>query len=68
VQQPSSQQLDLDDLQNKSSSFLSYDEGEMKPIGSEMNISSGTDSGNDSGRLSSLSVAMSSFRSMESSE
>lgn len=59
--QQTSQQLNLDDLQNKSGPFLSCDEGEIKPIGSEMN-----DSGSDS-RMS-LSVAMSSFRSMESSK
>lgn len=59
-QNTSTPQLSSDDVQSKSSSFLS-DEGEIKPIGSEMNVS-----GNDS-RMS-LSVVMSSFRSMESSE
>lgn len=55
------QQLNLDELQENSSSFLSCDE-EIKPIGSEMNISSGNES-----RMS-LSMTMSSFRSIESSE
>lgn len=55
--QTSIQQLKLDDLQDSSSSFLSCDE-EIKPIGSELNVSSGNES-----RMS-LSIAMSSFRSI----